>query len=815
MSTWQEAEFWDEEPGELRLQWPIHVGVLARPEPEHALWVARLADSPFAGSLYDLDELGAGSRGCTLLVVAGPLQQALGEIAGAPPLRAELVLLVTAEAPPGRDELHRLARAVRARATVAVHGSDPADRLISLVVGLAHDEPLADVLSRMNARVLGSRDALTGVRIRRWAEGLVARARTLRDATVLSGLPLALPPELAGRLNLPTLSHPDHVVASLTHRLEHGSFVGETHEATTAALAARTLDDLERGVRDREREVLADRLKTFGLAAGRVAARHLLARACDENGDRITRLVPDVDFHVEVRIAVPQDGWLGLDAPLPALSAPPTAGEWSLRVILWDPTYTEQPLVASLPLPELGPSRVVRFALRGRPGGEPLACRITVLDDNEVLQTGVLRIPGVPSLLDAAESFTVDAAPRPFLDRTGAQRWFDGAIVLNHDDGGQARALMFGDGAVAVVPLGQASLDTFVTLADRCLSAIKNNPERYAGLRAEGTVMMLRELASAGAVLHAELFDQGLLDRERFAGDGPLQVVAALADGFLPVEFLYRWDAPDADADLCVHAEVALRDGVCPGKCSGESDRICPLGFWGLSRVLERHANRRDTPSGIPFVLYGSELKQRANTLQPLARALVGASDLVGKFDATAVTSLIDAMTPLVRGLWRADDWDRWAVEAQLKSPSLLVVLPHHLTKASEDFLQIGAASDLSSRRVRQHHLGPEGARPLVLLIGCETQFGRIQFDTFVRAFLRRGAAAVVATVSTILGRHAAPATARLVREIHERTRTGPIRLGDAILAARRALLAEGMTMSLGLTAYGDADCLLEAAPAV
>ena len=99
-----------------------------------------------------------------------------------------------------------------------------------------------------------------------------------------------------------------------------------------------------------------------------------------------------------------------------------------------------------------------------------------------------------------------------------------------------------------------------------------------------------------------------------------------------------------------------------------------------------------------------------------------------------------------------------------------------------------------------------------MLLIGCETTFAKVQFDDFVSAFRFAGAKVVVSTVATILGRHAAPAAQRLTELIDELTRAGPIRVGEVLLAARRSLLAEGMPMALGLTAYGDADWRLASA---
>ncbi|MCA9638978.1 MAG: hypothetical protein KC420_23280, partial [Myxococcales bacterium] len=145
-------------------------------------------------------------------------------------------------------------------------------------------------------------------------------------------------------------------------------------------------------------------------------------------------------------------------------------------------------------LPELGVSETIAFAMRTPATGVPaLACRVTVLHDNQVLQTGVLRIPSMADV-GASPSFVIDAAPQPVLDRVDDDRFFDAALVLNHDDAGAGRATVVQDEVVAVVALEDEGIDKFTSLVDRALSAIAKRPDDYEGLRAPGTVELLREL---------------------------------------------------------------------------------------------------------------------------------------------------------------------------------------------------------------------------------------------------------------------------------------------------------------------------------
>lgn len=819
MENWDKPRFWDEGRATPRFEWPTHIGVLEREI--DAPWVQALEGHELCGAVYRIHYVGRRFRAATLLVVRGPLAAAVDALGATKPLRAEFALAVTPESDCRIEDLRALRDAARARSVAAVHGSDPAAVVLHLVYDLSHDVTLAEALRRLRAQVMGREDALEQVRVRTWAKGLLERVARLQDLSADAHRRLPLVPELARRLGLPPVVDHHLLRARLEDTVHRGGFFGEVHEATTVALVSAEIESREEHERARQLEMAApeaapEATPTTRLKPDVALPRHLQARARDAAGAEVCRLVPYAEFEVQVRVGPPAPDWLGFARPMPMpRTPPPDHSGWPLRVVLWDPTYAAEPRIEALLLPELGPSAVVSFALSAGADACPLCCRVIVLDDNEVLQTGILRVPGTGSAPDEVPNFTIDAAPQPVLNRTSEQRWFDGALVLNHGDDGTPRAMTIEGEKIAVVPLQDEGLKKFVELVDRHLSRIATEPDRYDGLRAEGTVELLRELAIGGSALHRRLYFDGALDRPRFRGDGPLQVTAARADAFLPVEFLYRWPAPNDDAVLCADAERALTEGKCPSGCSGDSDRICPLGFWGLFRVLERHTFRpKDAEMSVPFKLCAADLRARDGSLKPLTRALVGASDTASSYDPTSVTQLVDHLRSWTTEVKRIDRWDAWTDQARITRPSLIVLLPHHETRNSKDYLEIGAGSSVLAARITEAHVGGAVGEeaPIVLLIGCETQFARIQFDDFVSAFRFAGARVVVATVATILGRHAARAASRLVSAIHDQTQSGPIRLGEAMLTARRTLLAEGMPMALGLTAYGDADWLLVAA---
>jgi hypothetical protein len=84
-----------------------------------------------------------------------------------------------------------------------------------------------------------------------------------------------------------------------------------------------------------------------------------------------------------------------------------------------------------------------------------------------------------------------------------------------------------------------------------------------------------------------------------------------------------------------------------------------------------------------------------------------------------------------------------------------------------------------------------------------------VAYERFPGLFRRAGAEIVFATLTEVLGRHAAPMAAALAEEIAGAWRRGPVPAGEVLLRVRRQGLAGGMPAVLAIVAYGDADWLL------
>jgi hypothetical protein len=134
-------------------------------------------------------------------------------------------------------------------------------------------------------------------------------------------------------------------------------------------------------------------------------------------------------------------------------------------------------------------------------------------------------------------------------------------------------------------------------------------------------------------------------------------------------------------------------------------------------------------------------------------------------------------------------------------------MLPH--TVHSDDFdtygLEIGVADRRWAAQIDDRMI-PD--RPVIVaLLGGETAVaGALSYERFPGLLRRAGAEIVIATLTEVLGRQAAPLAERLVTLLYERCANQPGRFGEVMLQLRRQLLAEGLPMVLALAVFGDAD---------
>jgi len=559
---------------------------------------------------------------------------------------------------------------------------------------------------------------------------------------------------------------------------------------------------------------------------------HALLGAEPPAGARPARALRAGEAHIiEVRIGAHDAVWAELAEHFPDEMLPPGRDAYRLTVVLVEPRLAPTPQVTTITLPAAGDSTVARFPIHARGDVTEMAARVTVLHENRVLQTAMLRAAVVADPENAPEAGAFRVEPETFtsldLRDLGGRVPFDLALVLNHAEG-QPQVTGIAGEDVCLVNLHD--IDTWTGSISDDLSAVAYGSEDYADLDADRVSRLFNTLASRGSLFFEAIFDHASEPlREALLAARRVQIVAAQPGGLLPLELAYVHRAPKDNARLCPHtAEVlgaractaaspggknkdeALHASPCSTACpAGEKkdDVVCPLGFWGLSRVIERQSDGL-LPLGADFGLRVNAGPRRR--LDVLRSALFAASAKVDTHAEGSSTAVTDALAAATGGhVATVTDWGNW-VDGIKNAPSLLVLMVHTEKKDGMLALEIGAGNFLRLSLIYEEYVDPtKTAVPVVLLIGCRTAISDIEFQKFPVKFQRYGAALVLGTIATVLGRHAGPVTARLVTTLAELTEKGDVPFGDALLATKQKLVAEGQIMAMCLCAHGDAGWIL------
>lgn len=535
------------------------------------------------------------------------------------------------------------------------------------------------------------------------------------------------------------------------------------------------------------------------------SVRFLQAKLHDRTEPRkpLARLPPSASCIASIRVGLPDRTWTSVDQPFPTPEERPEPKGHRLTVIFEEPRVSPVPQVKTVWLPQTGSSKPVHFPFEAPEDGS-ITARITMLHANRVLQTGLLHAPDG----DRDWTFKLDAMPRARLEGLANRSLFDAALVLNHDSGGTPHLTAIAEEQAVAFDVDEDALRELTDCLNAEISAIAEQPERYEGIESPGSLELLRNLAAYGSVVHDQLCQSTRL--KRLADARRIQITSAKAESFLPIELFYRFRPPSETASICPHALSSLESGDCSAECPADKREIvCPLGFWGLSRVIERHGHEPEEQEQI-----SKDFEVRAEPVHPRSLlSLSGTALLAASSKASSVKK--DAVTELLRRLKErgpaalANTWKEWEQHVEEDEPRLLVLLPHHERQGRFEVLEIGEGDRLQCVRIWDEQVRRKGGpRPVVLLMGCETNLTRIQFDNPASRFRARGAAVVVSTIATVLGRHSSPATAVLV-ELLDQMSDGKSTFGDVMLRLRQKLVARATPMALGLTSYGDADWIL------
>lgn len=514
------------------------------------------------------------------------------------------------------------------------------------------------------------------------------------------------------------------------------------------------------------------------------------------------------------------DTWIGLPRAaalhagkaLDEKSLPPSATGHTLTLVftpLWrdgaPPAQT-----ARVHLPLFGDSEHATFYFNAPSDLSQLRARLVVLFGLRVLQTLMLDVvmPPADKARAALRLSPENVVSHDFGERTQAPA-FEGALIANDNPAGTPGITgVTGDGAAFIEPVG---LDEMVEQIRKELAVLNQGEDTpddvVQGLDDPRVDTLLRNLAARGA-----WFTRQLRSQPPFApllGATRLQVVDARRGAYLPVEFFYDGKAPLPSATRCPNAVAALEDASVHTTCANAKDANfhCPAAFWGFSRCIERQ------PVGGQGTTIFRQPQPGANTLRPLAKALLAASRRVRAQDLDPPAGIEAVLGRTASGVVRAQSWTEWQQKIASESPSLLVMLPHSLD--SPDFpgipaLEINGTNLASVNLDRDYVTAAASGAPMVLLLGCSTALPRIPFLNFVGEFKDNGAAVVIGTIALIRGRQTGAFVGALLAELRAATATGGT-FDEVLLRVKRKLLAAGDPFVLSLMAYGDTGWRIEA----
>ena len=245
----------------------------------------------------------------------------------------------------------------------------------------------------------------------------------------------------------------------------------------------------------------------------------------------------------------------------------------------------------------------------------------------------------------------------------------------------------------------------------------------------------------------------------------------------------------------------------------GSVNYLCPLHFWGLSKVIERHYNVPEVPISSPDMVERSQLPSPTRSpFGPVKQVLFAASARAFAFDTGAASrlQLLEALTHLGGGVppSEAKTWDDWRARITDVQPNVLVLLPHiDKVQLGIDVLEIETKELLTKEEIDIDLVGAREAIQLLLLLGCAAAEVTETFDPYPQRFRRAGADIIIAPLAPILGADATPIAKRIAELLVKGISQGrEVAFGELLRDLRRELLAEGHPGVFGLVGFGDAD---------
>jgi small subunit ribosomal protein S3 len=552
--------------------------------------------------------------------------------------------------------------------------------------------------------------------------------------------------------------------------------------------------------------------------------------------ERVRALAVGTKHRVQIRIGSFNDTWINPTncTPFPDELLPTDEDEHRLRIIFSEPYHIEAPLVTEVTIKSTGPSDVAMLEFEPRPGNPSFHARIIVAHRNRILQTAILTArvlaEGEQETSDDKITIEIEALVRPSLQGLSGRTRFDLALAFNHTIQGQPAVFSLADQHAVLKTMNQGITRSISAICDCISDVAKSNKVRYAkGLEGEDGVELLRDLAIEGRSLYDYLIHDQVLPilGKKLSGNEAkyVQIVSLSPDAYFPAEFIYEFGVPADRAKVCTASLKALKNNDYSHRCTREDHEdnnnqyVCPFGFWGLQRVVERHEYRpleKGAANG-EYVLQIEDPVVGRNVLEVAKGAIFAASSEIDKEETGASQALFDRLSRVFNvPIAFAAKWENWKKAVSDQGPCVLIALPHVKTEYKHgkpyysleiggDFLKANLVDFNYVMRNREASPGP-----LVILLGCDTALPQAEMDSIVGRFRRAGAAVVVGTVASVLGSHASSVMEEIVREIVSLEVGKEEPFGRLLLSVRRRAMGRGILMAMCIGGFGDADWLIK-----
>jgi hypothetical protein len=782
--------------------WPLRVGFLSdRPSTALRKSVTR--------SWPDLRDLVKAQDDCDLLLLPWSVSEA-DRKKDLPQVGKVAMVVVMEPIDVSSKEVGRIADRLALRfgaegCHLANRPEDPGRWFADLIEHLAHNLPLELALTLARNNVT-RRPHYTTMSL--GLEGVARLERAIGQfasyLTLLGGRPIEIPAGLGGRLpgfdlsgSVPAGAVGDYLYQALNNR--SFQYLHETNEASAIAALVRATAGLpDPG------ELATANGGGQGAGEGEEGGEQVrILNGTVKDGDEQHRLALEAgkEYRLEVWIGVmSEESITQPGAPaFPDEELP--AGPQQIDVVFTCLGNRPEVQRGHVTLPERGDSDRFSFVLRfTRPGA--VFGRLALAHGGRVLQTALVRAEVVkerPSRLGQPE-IEVEEVIRTSFGAVPEEEEFDLAVVVNRGPTGKKTASAISKTGVSLRSID--GLQAGITELKDALTSIADDPDAFASITSDDSLALLFGLANAGAALHKSFeLDHGI--KPGFFKRGRIQIISAAPDSYLPVELLYALQPPDIPK-LCKNWKKSVLAGRCEScEALGPHDEIpiCLTGFWGVRYVVERHVHDPLYTGLLGDYVLQNELATGRNEINPLESILWGLSNNVLAQDRTALQRAFKKDFAATK----VKTWKDLQEKMGPLNPSMLFLLPHTeriapLVPGSEIGGQLDKINKIPAR------VGPRREKGyVVVLLGCDTASTDIPFQGMVPEFRRAGAAVIVTTINTILGRHAVPVAKELLRIL----KGGGIAnrsMGDAMRDLRRRALSDGYPMVLSVVAFGDAD---------